>query len=266
MKLTLVPARTGATWVKLGLQTFVKQPLAMAGLFFMFMAVMSLLPAVPWIGLPLGMVLLPSMTLGVMEGTRQAASGKFPMPLVLLTAFRSGQEKRRALLILGGLYAASLLLAMGTSYLVDGGEFAGVYLGRTTVTQEMMTSSSFVAAMWTFLGLHLPLSLLFWHSPALVYWQGIPVGKSMFFSIVACWRNLRAMLVFGATWVLVMLGVVLLPTLVLLLMGATTLATALMFPLLLAVGAMFFTSLYFTYRDTFEATDLATVAHTDAAD
>jgi len=41
MKLNIVPARTGITWVKLGIQTFFKQPLALAGLFFLWLFVNS---------------------------------------------------------------------------------------------------------------------------------------------------------------------------------------------------------------------------------
>jgi hypothetical protein len=59
MKLKLVPARTGATWVKLGMKTFFRQPLALAGLFFIFMAVMSVAAMLPVLGLPLAMTLLP---------------------------------------------------------------------------------------------------------------------------------------------------------------------------------------------------------------
>ena len=42
MKLQLVPARQGTLWIKLGIQTFFRQPLALAGLFFMFLAVISI--------------------------------------------------------------------------------------------------------------------------------------------------------------------------------------------------------------------------------
>ena len=42
ISLNIVPARTGMTWVKRGMQTFFKQPLALGGLFFMFMALVSL--------------------------------------------------------------------------------------------------------------------------------------------------------------------------------------------------------------------------------
>ena len=164
MKLNLVPARTGATWVKLGMQTFFKQPLALVGLFFMFMALMSVASMVPMVGLPVAMTVLPATTLGLMAATLEATKGKFPMPLILLSGFRAGPTKVRAMLTLGGMYATGFMLAMGLSYVVDGGGFARMYLGGHVPDKEMMESSEFMAAMWTFIGLHLPLSLLFWHA------------------------------------------------------------------------------------------------------
>ena len=65
MKLNIVPARTGAAWVKLGIQTFFKQPLAMSGLFFMFMALLSVASLVPFVGSALALALLPAATLGL---------------------------------------------------------------------------------------------------------------------------------------------------------------------------------------------------------
>lgn len=252
MKLQLVSARTGALWVRLGIQAFFKQPLALAGLFFMFMALMSVASMVPLIGLPVAMTLLPAVTLGVMAATQQATQGKFPMPLVLLSGFRAGPVKLRGMLVLGGLYASGFLLALGASYLVDGGGFARLYLGGHMPESGMMESGGFVGAMWTFLGIHLPLSLLFWHAPALVYWQDIPPLKSMFFSIVACLRNFWAFTVFALVWMGVMVGLVLGITALSSLLGNPSLVGTLLFPGLLLLAAMFFTSLFFTYRDLFE--------------
>ena len=127
MKLNLVPARTGIQWVKLGMRTFFRQPLALAGLFFMFMALMTLASQVPYLGFVLAMTLLPAATLGLMAATLDACNNRFPMPIVLLSAFRANKQKTRDMLVLGALYALGFLLAMGASYLVDGGSFARVY-------------------------------------------------------------------------------------------------------------------------------------------
>jgi hypothetical protein len=39
---------------------------------------------------------------------------------------------------------------------------------------------------------------LMWFAPVLAGWHTVPPAKAMFGSLVACWRNLGAMLIFGA--------------------------------------------------------------------
>ena len=251
MKLNILPARTGIAWVKQGMRTFFRQPLALAGLFFMFMAVMTVASQVPVIGFVLAMTLLPAATLGLMVATRQASDGRFPMPLVLLAAFRAGRQQARAMLVLGALYAVGFLVTLGLSSLADGGDFARVYLGGATPTREMMLEPSFQGAMWLFIGLHLPLSLMFWHAPALVHWHGFPPIKSLFFSLLACLRNFWAYAVFAVMWLAVLIFVVALVSTLGGLLGQPSLAGDLLFPALLLLASMFFTSLYFTFEDTF---------------
>ena len=252
MSLQLVPARAGARWVTLGMRTFLRQPLALAGLFFLFVAAMTLVSKLPLVGVALAMVLLPGTTLGLMAATREATQGRFPMPAMLVTGFRAGPTQLRAMLVLGGLYAVGFLCALGTSWLVDGGDFARVYLGGESPSAEAMMAPAFQGAMWAFLAIHLPVSLLFWHAPALVHWHGMAPLKSVFFSFVACVRNIRALLVFGMTWVLVMMLTVMAVTLLAMLLGLGENSGSLFFPALLLIAAMFFCSLYFSYRDTFE--------------
>ena len=88
LKLNIVPPRTGFFWVKLGIRAFARKPMALTGLFFMFMAVMSIATMVPVIGSALALALLPAATLGLMAATQEATRGKFPMPSILVTAFR----------------------------------------------------------------------------------------------------------------------------------------------------------------------------------
>jgi hypothetical protein len=252
MKLNLVAPRTGISWVKLGIRTFFRQPLALSGVFLLFMALMTLLSQVPVIGFVLAMVALPSATLGLMAATKEASEGRFPMPLVLLTALRAGWQQARSMLVLGALYAVGFLITVGLSTLADGGDFARVYLGGTTPTREMMLESGFQLAMWVFIGVHLPLSLMFWHAPALVHWHAISPVKSLFFSLLACLRNFWAYTVFALGWLLVLMMLVSGATLISTLMGKPGMTGEILLPALLLLASMFFTSLYFTFRDTFD--------------
>lgn len=254
MKLNIVPARTGITWVKLGIKTFLQQPLAMSGLFFMFMALLSLATLVPFIGAALALALLPATTLGLMAATQEASKGKFPMPSILISAFRAGKQRMRAMVFLGALYAIGFLALMGISSLIDGGQFAKLYLVGGKITEDMVLQSDFQLAMWVTLALYLPLSLLFWHAPALVHWHGVSPVKSLFFSLMACYKNGAALTVYGLVWTGIFLLAMVVVTLVAALLDNPMFAGLAMFPVALVMMAMFFTSIYFTFRDSFMLT------------
>jgi hypothetical protein len=232
MKLNIVPARAGVQWVKLGIQTFFRQPLALSGLFFMFMAILSVTTLLPYVGSALALALLPAATLGLMAATQEAAKGKFPMPSILISAFRAGQQRLRAALL-------------------DGGKFAMLYLVGGQITREQLAAEDFQRAMWVALALYLPLSLLFWHAPALVHWHGVPPTKSLFFSMVACLRNFKAFVLYGLMWLGVFVLGSLIITLFAALIGSPQAVGLAMVPAALLMAAMFFSSIYFSFRDSF---------------
>jgi len=257
MKLNIVPARTGFAWFREGLRTFWRQPLALAGLFFMFISLMSVASLLPYVGSVLALALLPAATLGLMAATREAAQGKFPMPSILISAFRAGRQQARAMAVLGVIYAAGFLLVLGASALVDGGAFAKIYLVGGTLTPELVQSASFQGAMWLAMGLYLPLSMMFWHAPALVHWHGISPAKSLFFSIVACTRNVGALTLYTLAWLGLFMGVAVALMMLSIVLGAPGLMSTLMFPTAMLLAAMFFSSIWFTFRDSFVADDAA---------
>ena len=252
MKLHIVPPRTGITWVKLGFKIFLQQPLAMSGLFFMFMALLSIASLLPFIGAAVALALLPAATLGLMAATQEATKGKFPMPSILISAFRAGKQRLKDMLILGALYAAGFLAIMAVVSLIDGGQFAKLYLVGGKITEELVLQTNFQVAMWVTLALYLPLSLMFWHAPALVHWHGMSPVKSLFFSFMACYKNLGAFTVYGFTWMGIFMLSVLAITVLAALLGSPAFAGVAMFPIALDMFAMFFTSIYFTFRDSFE--------------
>lgn len=251
MLLQTVPARQGLQWALLGMRTFWKQPLAMSGLFFLFMALVSLVSMVPVIGGALALVLMPAFTAGLMAATQIASEGRFPMPGTLWMALRPG-PRRVPMLQLGALYAAGFLLMMAASMLVDGGQFAGVYLAGEPIRPELVQADSFQAALWISMLLYAPLSMLFWHAPALVFWQSVSPAKSLFFSWMGCWRNKGAFLVYIAVWAAVFGSAAALSMLAAAMLGEPQLTLSIMMPLALLVAAMFFTSMLFSIEACFQ--------------
>jgi hypothetical protein len=246
VKLNIVPARSGIQCVKLGILTFFRQPLALAGLFFMYMAAMLVLVAIPLIGSLVAVMLVPAATLGIMVATEQAASGRFPMPSVLLSAFRAGRQRVRAMLILGGIYAAvSVAIVLIASILITAPP-AGESGAPPTPEQAMRAAP----VLFLIAAIQSPMFVLFAHAPALVHWHGVSPLKSLFFSLVAFWRNLGAFAMYAITWMLVafsLLGVVS----VLFAVFSTAPSLQAVAPIALLVSVMISTSLYFTFRDCF---------------
>jgi hypothetical protein len=255
VKLNIVPAKTGITWVKLGIQTFFKQPLALGGLFFMFMAAASIVGLIPIVGSLLTLALLPAFTLGMMVATLEAQQGKFPMPRVLLSAFRGDKTRAKAMWMLGAQYAVVFSAVMGLIALMDGGEFAKMLPAEGKITKESLEQITLPKAVWLGAPLYLLMSLLFWHAPALVFWHGVPPVKALFFSLVACLRNWRAYALFGLAWMMAtLLAASVVQTLVALFSSpanAASMSVSVTMVVVSTSSVMFMTAIYFTFRDSF---------------
>jgi hypothetical protein len=253
MKLNIVPARNGLLWVKEGVMTFFRQPIALTGLFLMFMALMSLLSMLPILGGVLGLLFVPCATLGLMAAAQEAHAGKFPRPMTLFVAFRAGPIKSKQMLLLGFWYCIGFLALLALSTTVDGGSFAKVYLVGTDLNKETLLQNDFQKAMWLTLCLYVPFSCLFWHAPALVHWHGIAVAKSIFFSFIACLSNWRAFLMYALTWSLVFgcaaAGLGLLSSV----FDQAAWVEELLLPLILILASMFFTSAFFSFKECFSS-------------
>jgi len=239
MKLNIVPASAGFQWIKLGMRTYLRQPLALAGLFFMYMTVVIIIAQVPVVGVFVGGLLVPAATLGLMAATEEASKGRFPMPSVLLSAFRAGRQRVRAMLVLGLVYTVGSWLLTRLAALLTGDPQPGAQIDGAALLA---------------LALHIPLFLMFWHAPALVHWHGVSPAKSLFFSLVACLRNFSAYVVYGLGWLGLFIATGMLFALIGGMLGGTSTARAVMMPLALLMAAMFSTSIYFTFRDSFVAT------------
>lgn len=249
MKLNIVPARTGIQWVKLGVQTFFKQPLALMGLFFMYLAMIAVLWLIPVVGSIAGVMLMPAATLGFMAATAEAAQGRFPLPTVMVSAFRVGRQRARAMLVLGAIYAVLAVAISALASLITGD------LPDPTAAGAAAPDPAVAARLLPAMLLYVPVTMLFWHAPALVHWHGVSPVKSLFFSWIACMRNFGALTVYGLVWTGVFVGISLAISVVAAVLGGQSAVNNIAVPTFLLLLAMFSTSLYFTFRDSFRADD-----------
>lgn len=276
MKLNLVPARTGVEWVRFGLRNFWRQPLAFISLFFLFLAVISTVSQLPLIGNLLALLALPFSTLGFMVAASVADAGaanaddlenldgvKKPTSAVMFVEVAKAMRKEwRPLMVLGVISAVYFFLTVLLTVVVDGGQFARSYLLNEPLTAEMMASSNFRVASLLQMCLALPLLLAMWHAPALVHWYQVEPAKSIFFSLVAMFRNFGAYALFGLAWagvfLLAIIAVSLIATVVIGVgslgsgAGAMAVGNVLMIGTVLALAAMAQASNWFTFRDTFD--------------
>jgi hypothetical protein len=176
------------------------------------------------------------------------------MPSILISAFRAGRQQLRAMLVLGALYALGFLLVLALSALADDGKFATLYLLGGTMTPELLQDAGFQSAALITMALYMPLSLMFWHAPALVHWHGIEPVKSLFFSLVACMRNFWAFTLYGVVWMGAFMAMGMVLAVFVGLLAGPELAAGILFPAAMLMASMFFVSIYFTFHDCFEAT------------
>lgn len=260
MQLNIVPPLQGLQWMRQGVATFRKRPLAILGVFFIFLALVNVISLLPGIGVILSLTLLPSATLGFMAAAREVARGNYPMPTVLFTAFRGGYAKTQSMLMLGVMYAVLLASGILLTQLFDGGQFMRIYLIGESIEHaeliKLMGDGNFQLAAF-FAGIvSVLVAMLFWHASPLVFWHGIAPLKSMFFSFVACLRNLRAFVLYLLAWLAISMLTALVSSLLLVAVAGPAIGSALMYMLMMAVTAMFFTSQYFSFQDCFvEARD-----------
>lgn len=267
MKLHIVPAKTGLEWVKLGMQTFWRQPMALTALLFLSMVAVSLLGMLPIIGPYLALVLMPTVFLVMMLGAAEASQGRIPRPSLVAAPFRSGASRIQALAILGVFYTLGIVLIVGLTSLFDDGSLARLSLSNEPMTpelaEELVQQPGFHIALWTGFALYNLLAMLLWHAPALVQWHGVSPVKAVFFSVVACVRNFRAFFLYALGWmglsIAAGLALSLLTLLLSAVLGSAVALAANILTIMLGMGlvTMFLTSAVFTFRDCFSAPEPA---------
>jgi len=263
LRILQAKARDGAAWVSRAFALFFKRPIAFSALFSLFLFACVALLALPYIGAVLVLIAWPLLSLAFMiaalaaQGGQAVHAGQLIEPL---RAVNPGEvARRRTLLTLCGLFALTNALAMLAGDALDGGAFERLQVlmmsSRNDATQTEIAAllaepKLRMALTLRSAGISL-LALVFWHAPALVWWQGQGVAQALFSSTLACWRNRGAFLVYGLAWAFTLMVFGLVTGLLFALMGVPQLALVAAVPAALLFSTVFYVSLLLTYQGCF---------------
>jgi len=265
LRLQSLPALAGASWVRRAFVVFARKPSTFASMFAMVIAAALLLQlldvVVPYLGGVALMTAMPLVSLGFMVATQAVMKGEVVTPLVFLQPLRESAERRRSLL-LGLVYAVGTLVAVGLSWWVDGGALDRYLDAMTRVDPKAAAPAAAPVAdpavLWGLVvrlgGMALVATPL-WHAPALVHWGGQKAAQAMFSSALAVWRTRAALLVYLVTWMGVSAGLGLLAMVLASVLHLGSGGAFVIMPLMLAISAMFYISVTFSFLDSFVETD-----------
>ncbi|MEW6342513.1 MAG: BPSS1780 family membrane protein [Paraburkholderia sp.] len=264
MQLIEVPAKAGYVWFRQGIWLFRKNPLAFLTLIFAYLLVVTLIEQIPFVGGVLPLALVPGVAVGFMAACRDTIAGKPVFPTILVDGFRSyGAVAAKRLLALGGLYVVAMALVLAGSALADDGTLLRFALGTSAQDPEALANTNIMSGMLAAFAFSIPVAMLYWFAPILAAWHDVQPLKAMFFSVVSCWRNRGAFIVFGVLWIALSMTVSLGVMALMATLGAADYAPAVMLLASVILITMFYCSLYATYRGCFgvqtpDAPDLPT--------
>jgi hypothetical protein len=258
-------ASHGARWLVQSYAMFRRQRLAWIGLVLGYYVALVVVDVVPVIGVFLGPMLKPVLSVGFLAAAWTQERGGQPSFSMLARGFRTNVG---ALLPLGLVFMLGISLALAATALVDGGQLLDLLYGRTTPADEapavtaqgfaQTVSSARVQLAMLFGALcAAPTILALWWAPALVVFQDARFSAALRGSLRAALANWRAVAVYAIS--VFVLGAVV-PSLLALLLALLLPApvnAALTALVVLPYLAFFVATLhicdYVSYRDVFHA-------------
>lgn len=197
MQAAHLPMSYGWAWLIQGWAIFKQQPMAMLFWSLMTSLLINISYLIPLLGQLALIVATPALGFIALNACLNIERGKAILPNMWLLPLKK-KETRAALLRLGVVYLGFCLLAGFVSVLPFTKSIMAAMSGETLEPMQMMAA---VRAPFILFGiLYLGISILFWHAPALMGWYQIPLKKALFYSMVACWRNKGALILFGVVW------------------------------------------------------------------
>lgn len=256
MRAQTLPSAAGWGWILAGFAIFRRSPLILGMLVLTYWFTIIFLNVLPFIGTLAASLVIPGLSVGLMQAARQVERGQ---PVGVQTLYGSMKENGRTLIALGALYLSCTLGILGLSALLDGGDMFRFMMASSRTEKAAVEEADFLAPALFVMVMMTPVMMAYWFAPVLAAWHRLSLGRSLFFSLVACWINWRAFLVYGAGLMLVagIVPGVLMGVLLLIFPGAANFITAMVtMPMVLIIAPTVFASFYACYRDIFGISEI----------
>lgn len=243
MLIRTVSAGTGALWLRDGWRLFARQPLGLSAMVVVYLMMLFVPALIPFIGIAISGVLAPFATVALLAACREVDAKRAPTINLFAQPFQD--TRVRAQLALLGMINAALVLAVAV---------LGALLGGPEPSQAPASIQDIpLDAVALQLVLYTPVLMLMWFAPVLVGWHRLTPGKAMFGSVVACWRNKGALLVYGVVVSLMMMTAsALVVLLVSSLFSSRQALSVVLAPLALVLMTLVQASFYPMYRAVFD--------------
>lgn len=254
-------AQRGFSWLAEANAMFRRAALAWIALVVLYMTLLFVATILPFAG-QVAVLLRPVFAVGLLAAAWTQERGGRPRLSHMFQGFRANLF---ALLALGALSIAGIMLAILATALFDGGVLLELIgrdpsasdAGRVAVTEALLNSSRVQASMLLAACLSLPTVLALWYAPALVVFQDAGPLTALGASLRATLANWRALLIYGLS--VAIFGAIIPLLIINAVIALAPNETSLMvlrfafFGYLLVFSATLHISDYVSYRDVFHA-------------
>lgn len=230
-----VPSLRGWQWIAEGFRILARYPLQWLLLCAVLWTLSNVLARVPYIGVPLTLLLTPLFLAGLMLACRAQEQGRAPQPQDLLSGFLTNGG---ALATAGGINMVAQIVIGGLVALIGAEHVGALEAAISQPTSPEIVSQLLQRLMPLFLAaaaLALPVVLLMWFAPALLVFNQLTAMQALQLSFIGCLRNVPALFLYS-TVIFLLLALALL----------TPFAVGLLLLLPLLV-----TSAYISYKEVF---------------
>lgn len=204
IRIRAVPPAHGWRWIAASLVIFRRQPLQWVMMLTVIFLATRVMMVLPGILAAVAILFIPHLRVGIAHAAQAVAAGRPLRPGYLA----SGLLKSFLPLLMLGLFelATRYLIAL-TMHVIDGGAPA-VLLQAEIAGNEAAAEAALPAAMRVILiqlMLTLPIAMMMWFSPLLVFFEDVPAPAALGISFSACLRNLKPFIVYGSALLLPMI-------------------------------------------------------------